>query len=124
MCILKPPHNEITMKIMKKYGVVEIYDKTGFELSRTFATVLASCDSQYPNLLVSILYAVKSYAQEASDNEKIIMCSHLAMHIIPKERRSEVLATLMPLLEEMRRESGSSMFDMICEMAKDDTKYT
>ena len=123
-CILKQSQHALIMKIMKKYGVVESYDKKGFELSRTFATVLASNDWQHPNLLVSISYAIKSYAQEASDSEKIMMCSHLAMHLIPKEKRSDVLGTLFPLLEEMSKEVGSkSMFDMVCERAKDDNKY-
>lgn len=113
------------MKIMKKYGVIDNYDKKGFQLSRTFATVLASCDMQHPNLLVSISFAIKSYAQEASDSEKIIMCSHLAVHLIPKEKSSDVLTTLMPLLKEMYREMGSKcIFDLVCERAKNDNNYT
>jgi len=125
VCVLKLPQIDLVMKVMKKYGIVEFYDKKGFELSKTFATVLASCSTQHPNLLISIMYAVKSYADEASDNEKTLICTHLAMHVIPHDKRVEVVETLMPILEEIRQEiGGKTMFDMICNMVKDDTKYT
>jgi len=113
------------MKLMKKYGIVEFYDNKCFELSRTFATVLASYSTKHSNMIIAILYAVKSYAQEASENEKTVMCTHLAMNLIPLDIRTKVFETLMPMLEEMRKEMGDkSLFDMICNRVKDDTKYT
>ena len=117
--------NKLIMNLLSKYQIISSFDETGFEISKIFAQVLASSLTQHRHPLFAILYAVRSFANEASDEERVVMCTHLARHIISKRQKDLIAHTLHPLLKRMdiKFKPNPKMFSKLIAKIEDDAKY-
>jgi len=88
------------MELLSKYEIVSFFDEKCFELSVTFATVLQSYMEKH-NPLIAMLYAVRSYAEDSTDAERALMCTHLLINVIPKDQQLGIMKELMPLMMDV-----------------------
>ena len=85
------------MELLSKYEIVSFFDEKCFELSVTFATILQSYMEKH-NPLVAMLYAVKAYAEDSTDAERAIMCTHLVLNVISSDQKMEMMKEIMPFM--------------------------
>ena len=85
------------MELLSKYEIVSFFDEKCFELSVTFAAILQSYMKKH-SPLIAMLYAVKAYAENSTDGERALMCTHLLANIISKDQQVEIIKDLMPLM--------------------------
>lgn len=113
------------MEIMTKYDMVSFFDEKGFKLSNTFAQVLSSCMAQHSQILMAILYAVKSFASEASDFEKTAICTHMAMHMISGEEKAAMVEYMLPMLRRIKPgpPRGIDVFESLLNEIRQNNKF-
>ena len=90
------------LQLLSKHGIVSFFYEKGFELSVTFAAVLQSNMEKY-SPLKGVLFAVKSYAEEATDAERAVMCTHILFNVLSEKQRSGLIEDMMPLFNMIKK---------------------
>lgn len=117
---------KLIMNLLSKYQIISFFDEKGFELSKIFVQILASSLTQHRHPLFGILYAVRSFAYESSNEERVVMCTHLARHIISKNQKDIITHTLYPMIKrlDMNFNVNPKLFSELLAKIRDDAKYT
>lgn len=117
---------KLIMSLLSKYQIISFFDEKGFEISKIFMQILASSLTQHRHPLFAIMNAVRSFAYESSNEERVVMCTHLARHIISEKQKDIIAHTLYPMIKKMdiKFNVNTKLYSELIAKIKDDAKYT
>ncbi len=120
MGILENHDTKFIMELLSKYEIVSFHNDKCFELSVTFAAILQSNMEKY-NPLLATLFAVKSYAEGATDAERAVMSTHILLNVISDKQKMEIMRIMIPMMDMMPSNSDfePGFFSKMIEKIKD-----